>query len=51
MKALRRLQCFLALVWRYPTGPSRDESPKEFRAKGKRLDIRTAWELSRGLNP
>lgn len=51
MKTLRRLECFLAFVWRYPTGPSRDETPEEFRAKCPRIDIRLAWQLSRDLNP
>jgi hypothetical protein len=51
MRLLRRLECFLALVWRYPTGPSRDETMAEFRAKCPRIDIRLAWQLARHLNP
>lgn len=51
MKTLRRLECFLAIVWRYPTGPSRDETMEEFRAKCPRIDIRLAWQLACALNP
>jgi hypothetical protein len=51
MKTIRRIECFLALVWRYPTGPNRDESPEWFRANCRRIDIRLAWQLARDLNP
>lgn len=51
MTTIRRIQCFLAVVWRYPTGPLPGESWREFRAKCRRIDIRLAWEIACGLNP
>lgn len=51
MKTLRRISCFLAFVWRYPTGPSRDETPEWFYANCKRMSVRTAWELACILEP
>ena len=51
MKHLRRIECFLALVWRYPTGPSRDETAEECHSKCQRIDIRLAWEIACSLIP
>lgn len=51
MKTLRRIHLFLGLVWRYPTGPSRDESPEWFYQNVRRIDIALAWDIARGIYP
>jgi hypothetical protein len=51
MRTIRRIHCFLAIVWRYPTGPGPGESWHDFRSTCPRIDIRQAWGIACEIFP